>query len=108
MFLIGSVAVFIVSLSIGVSIPIGNWNFSSVGFLIAAGFFNVAAALLVNYGFSKVEAIIANNITALEPIPASLLALLLFSEIPSQKEIFGGLLIITAAILMNNLHKRSS
>lgn len=103
LFLIGSVAVFLVSLMIGESIPTGNWKFSSVGFLMAAGIFNVAAALLVNYGFSKVEAIMASNITALEPIPASLLAMFLFSEMPTQKEIVGGLLIITAAILMNKL-----
>ena len=74
--------------------------------IIGAGTFNVANVFLINYGFEKVDAVLASNILTLESFFAILLGFLFYGEIPLVKELIGGAIIISSVIWMNQLKKR--
>src|SRR5258708_6440344 len=80
-------------------------SWSGIIFLIilVGGFFQVVNLFLTNYGFQKVEAVLASNLLMLETVFGVLLGFLFFREIPTLKELIGGLLIVFRAYQMNKL-----
>lgn len=91
------------SLFLGEGLPINNWSPFLLLVVLGAGIFNLANLLLTNYGFARVKAVLASNILALESIFAVLIGLLIYQEIPTLKEITGGVLILFSVIKMNRL-----
>ncbi len=71
------------------------------------GFFNVLNIYLINYGFSRVRAVVASNVLTLEAIFAVVLATIFYKEFPNLRELIGGLLIIVSVIQMNNLERKT-
>jgi len=95
---IGALMVFLTSLVFGEGLPLTNWSVSLFSVVLLAGLFNVVNLFLTNYGFRKVEAILASNILNLESIFAVGLGLVFFKELPVLKELFGGILIVLSVI----------
>jgi drug/metabolite transporter (DMT)-like permease len=102
-FLVAFLVVFILSILKGDGFPILSWNWGLLLAVIGAGILNVGNVFLTNYGFQKVEAVLASNILTLESFFAVVLGLLFYKEIPSAKELFGGLIITLSVIGMNKL-----
>lgn len=69
---------------------------------------NAVMIFLINYGFERIEAIIATNILNIETVFGLLIAALFYAEIPSAKEAVGGILIVASTIYMNNISTRST
>jgi drug/metabolite transporter (DMT)-like permease len=69
--------------------------------IILAGLNFVLIGFFTNYGFEKVEAIIANNILILDSVFGIILGFLLYQEIPTIRELIGGIIIVISAVLMN-------
>jgi drug/metabolite transporter (DMT)-like permease len=101
MLLLASVFIFIISIFNGDGIPLTNWTSIVVIAIIIGGLVNSGISFLLNYGLHRVDAVLSNNIMALEPIFAVTLGLILFAEVPGIKEIFGGLLIIASVYFMS-------
>lgn len=103
-FFISTCLLCITSFLFGESFPSAN-SFSSVtiAVIILAGLFNVVNLFLTNYGFQKVNAVLASNLLMLEVIFAVGLGFFLYQEIPTIKEFIGGLLIVGSAYQMNKL-----
>ena len=91
------------SLLMGEGLPHSSWDNVTLAAILGAGIFNVLSLLFTNYGFQKVEAVIAGNILTLETIFAVILGLLLYQEIPNVKELIGGLLIVISVYQINKL-----
>lgn len=105
-FFISSVLLFITSLFFGEGLPhLGSFTSFSLFILLLAGLGNVANLFLTNYGFQKVEAVVASNILMLESVFAVIIGFLFFREIPLPKDIFGGILILVSAFLINRVSK---
>jgi drug/metabolite transporter (DMT)-like permease len=102
-FYIATVLLVLTSVIFGEGIPHSSWNSTILLILLGAGAFNVANLFLTNYGFEKVEAVIASNILGLETLFAVVIAIFLFHELPSIKELIGGLLIVFSVYKMNKL-----
>jgi drug/metabolite transporter (DMT)-like permease len=68
-----------------------------------AGTTFISLAFFSSYAFKRVEAIIANNILILESVFALLIGLAVYQEVPTFKEILGGILIVLSAVLMNKV-----
>lgn len=83
--------------------PPSTWSFFLIQVIFFAGLINVAHAYLSNYGFANVDAVPANNILILTAVFATILALFIYGEVPTMKELIGGVLIILSAYQMNRL-----
>lgn len=102
-FLVAFLAVFLVSLIKGDGLPVNGWNWTLLLAVIGAGAFNTMNVFLTNYGFQKVEAVLASNILTLESLFAIILGFVFYQEMPFLKDIFGGAIITYAVIAMNKL-----
>ena len=67
---------------------------------------NVFNTYLTNYGFQKIEAVLASNILTLEALFAVILGFVFYREVPLIKDLFGGVVIISAVIAMNKLEAK--
>lgn len=105
-FFVASIVVLTFSLFRGDGIPSQGWNMSVMVAVLGAGLFNVFNTYLTNYGFQKVEAVLAGNILTLEVLFAVFFGFIFYQEIPLLSEFIGGLIIITSVIGMNNLEKK--
>jgi len=104
MFFISSILLIITSFFFGEKLPsIGSFSPYMILIIVLAGAFNVMNVVLINFGFQKVEAVIAGNILMLEVIFALAIGFLFFDEIPLLKDIAGGVLILFSAYLMNKV-----
>lgn len=83
-----------------------SWNTHYVLILLAAGCCGVANIFLVNYGFEHVSAVIAGNILSLEEVFGSLFGFIIYHEVLTLRDIIGGLIILAAVILTNELNNR--
>jgi drug/metabolite transporter (DMT)-like permease len=101
--LFASLLIFITSIVKGEGLPLSNWGWGVFLALLLGGLLNTAVSFFMNYGFSRINAVLASNILASEPVFATLFAFLVFRELPLPKEILGGILVIASAILMNQL-----
>jgi len=100
---IAFIFIFITSLLMKEGLPINNWNENVLFIVSTAGLANVLMIFFTNYGFEYVKTSIAANILTLEMFFALLIGLLIYQEIPSLKEILGGVLILFSVIQMNKL-----
>ena len=105
-FLVAFIVVFLVSLIKGDGLPTTGWNWQLLLAVIGAGIFNIFNVFLTNYGFQKVEAVLASNILTLESAFAVILGFMFYQEIPATRELIGGLIIILGAIAMNQLEAK--
>lgn len=103
-FFISSILLVLTSLLFGEGFPQPS-NFSNfmIFIITIAAIFNVANLYLTNYGFQKVEAVLASNLLTLEVVFAVAIGVVLFGEYPVSKELIGGLLIIVSAYRMNKI-----
>lgn len=102
-FLVAFLAVFTVSLFKGDGLPVNGWHWGLLLAVIGSGIFNILNVFLTNYGFQKVEAVLASNLLTLEAFFAIILGFLFYQEAPLTKDFFGGLIIIASVIAMNKL-----
>lgn len=105
MFFLSFIMLFTVSLIKGDGLPINNWHSGLLLVVLGAGLFNVINNFLQNYGFQKIEAILAGNILTLQSVFAVLLGFLFYRELPNLKELLGGATIITSVIAMNKVEE---
>ncbi|MDF5724403.1 MAG: DMT family transporter [Rhizonema sp. PD37] len=78
------IQLFIASLATGESIGAIKWSFATIVVVFTAGLFNVLYMLLANYGFQKVDALLANNIVGMQPIFAIVIGYIGFQDIPTM------------------------
>jgi len=97
---------FVTSLVMGDGLPVSGWHIGLVLAVLGAGLFNVINMFLTNYGFQKVEVILASNITNLESVFAIILGFLFYKEVPIAKELLGGIIIIISVIGMNKVEAK--
>jgi drug/metabolite transporter (DMT)-like permease len=103
-FLISSILLFLTSLFFRETLPhLTSFSITTILLIIIAGTFNVANLFLTNYGFEKIEAVLAGNILMLEVVFAVIIGYVFFREIPSLKDVIGGVLIILSAYMINKL-----
>ena len=100
---ISFILIFFVSLVLGQGVPSAGWNWGLFVAVLGAGLFNVINMFLTNYGFQKVEAILASNILTLESVFAIVLGFLFYKEVPIAKELIGGLIISLSVLGMNKV-----
>lgn len=98
--LVATLELLVTSLVVGESMGAVRWSMATVVVLGVAGLFNALFMLLVNYGFHKVDAMVGNNILATQPLVALLLGGLLFGDVPTRRELFGGAMIFISLILI--------
>lgn len=106
-FLVAFIVVFQVSLFKGDGLPLAGWNWTLLLAVIGAGAFNTMNVFLTNYGFQKVEAVLASNILTLESFFAIILGFIFYKEAPLLKDLFGGVVITFAVIAMNKLEQNN-
>ena len=82
-----------------------TWGLGVILVLLIGGLFNSLISYLMNYGMKRVEAVLANNIIALESVFAPLIAFFLLGEVLKPTEIIGGIIIVISAVLMNTTTK---
>ncbi len=99
---IATIVLWALSLLLGerVHIPVSTSVYYA---LLGAGGINVAYQLAANYGFEKIEAVLANNLLTLSPLFSIILGILFYSEAPSVKEWIAGAIIIISAYKMNRI-----
>lgn len=104
-FFISSFLLFITSLLFQEGLPHAS-SFSSfvIPVILCAGLFNVINLFLTNYGFQKLEAVLAGNLLMLEVFFAVLLGFAFYHEIPTVKECLGALFIIVSVYRMNKIN----
>ena len=72
-FLVAFLVVFLVSIFKGDGLPVAGWHWDLLLAVVGAGIFNILNVFLTNYGFQKVEAVLASNILTLEAFFAVIL-----------------------------------
>jgi drug/metabolite transporter (DMT)-like permease len=106
MLLFATLFVFAGSVIKGEGLPTQGWYLGVILALLLGGLLNAGVSFLMNYGFARLDAVLAGNLIALDPVFASLFAFLVFKELPITKEVFGGILIISGAIMMDRLEAK--
>ncbi|MFZ5535250.1 MAG: DMT family transporter [Patescibacteria group bacterium] len=107
-FFVAFLAVFLVSLFKGDGLPLAGWNWGLLFAVIGAGIFNALNVFLTNYGFQKLEAVLAGNILTLEALFAVFLGFIFFGEAPMPRDVLGGAIISFSVIAMNRLESEKS
>lgn len=102
-FFVSAIIIFIASIAYGEGMPVDGWNFGLLLAVIGAGAFNTVNNFLTNYGFQKVKAVLASNILTLESFFAIILGLFVYKEVPTLKELIGGLIITVSVLGMNKV-----
>jgi len=105
-FFLSFLMLFATSLVNGEGLPVSGWHIGLVLAVLGAGLFNVINMFLTNYGFQKVEAILASNILTLESVFAIVLGFLFYQEVPIAKELLGGIIITLSVIGMNKVEAK--
>lgn len=78
-----------------------QWSLLFVIVLVFASIASVASIFFLNYGFEHVSGIIAGNILSLEQVFGPIFGYIFYHELLTSREIFGGIIIVVAMILMN-------
>lgn len=95
--------ILIASLFAKEGLPINNWDSNVFLVILLSGLSSILMVFFTNYGFEHVKTSIASNILTLEMFFAVLIGLIFYWEIPSLKEMLGGILILFSVIQMNKL-----
>jgi drug/metabolite transporter (DMT)-like permease len=88
-------------------IPLNHFKPAFIFVLLAAGVLSVAINFLANYGFERVDAILAGNILSLEEVFGPIFGYIFYRETLKGHEIIGGLIILLSVICMNQLGRRN-
>ena len=104
---IGVLVPLVASIIIGESMPVFNWTWGLFIMVLLAGILGVSNIFLLNYGYNTVKLVLANNLLTLEVVFALLLAFIFYKELPTLKELLGGLLILGSVIQMNRLEENT-
>ncbi len=107
-FVFAALVVFLVSVFKGEDLPLIGWSWQLLIGIFGAGLFNVFNIYLTNYGFQKVEAVLASNVLTLESFFAVILGFIFYNEIPLVKDLLGGVVILAAVIAMNKVEEKQS
>jgi drug/metabolite transporter (DMT)-like permease len=91
----------IASIIFGEGLPLDGWNYWILLIVLFGGLLNASLSYLMNYGFHRVDAVMASNIISADVVAATFFAFLVFKEIPNMNELLGGILIIVSAILLH-------
>lgn len=94
-----------ISFLAGVSFQTAGFSIGIVIMLVLSGVLLSGLTFFLNYGFARVDAVLSGNILSLAAIVATLLALLIYKEVPTVRELFGGFLIIASTILLHQYEK---
>jgi len=105
-FLVAFLAVFIVSIIKGDGLPLTGWHWGLLLAVVGAGIFNIMNVFLTNYGFQKVEAVLASNLLTLESVFAVVFGFVFYKEVPYVKELLGGVVIVLSVIGMNKIEAK--
>ena len=105
-FLVAFLAVFVVSVIKGDGLPLTGWHWGLLLAVVGAGIFNIMNVFLTNYGFQKIEAVLASNLLTLESVFAVFFGFLFYKETPFVKELLGGVVIVLSVIGMNKLEAK--
>jgi drug/metabolite transporter (DMT)-like permease len=106
-FFISTILLLVTSFFFGESVPNPMaWTPILITAIIFAGLFNVANLFLTNYGFQKVEAVLASNLLTLETVFAIMLGFMFYQEVPSLKEFIGGVIIVYSVWQMNKITEK--
>lgn len=108
MFSIATITTFLLSLALGEPLPNYISDISTFGAITTIGIMNTIALLFTNYGYKHLEAITAGTISYVDTVFGVIISILLYREIPSLKEAFGGLLIVASALFIHRLSNRQS
>lgn len=103
---IGAVLLAGISFGRGEPLPHINFEWLLLISLFFTGIFNVLNIYLINYGFKNVPVVLASNILTLESVFALILAFIFYRELPSLKELAGGVLILSSVIAMNHTESK--
>lgn len=103
MFAIAAITTLSLSLLLGEPIPTTLDTVSIVVPVIAIGIMNTFALLFTNYGYKHLEVITAGTISYVDTVFGVIISILLYQEIPTLKEAFGGLLIVASALFIHRI-----
>lgn len=103
MLFISMLIMFCMSGILGEDITSIDWNMNLLIVIFLAGLFNGIFIFMANYGFSKVNSILANNILAAQSVFGVIIGYILYNESVTIKEVIGGLLIIISIVLFNKI-----
>ena len=84
-----------------------HWTNHFTLVLLGASVLGVAINFLSSYGFEHVAAILASSLLDLELVMGALFGYLFYHEALTKRELIGGLIILTAAVSMSQLSRRS-
>ena len=101
MHLFGTVFLFGLSLLAGESFSSISWTARIILFTILGGALNVGILFTTNFGFSHLDAVSAGNLQLIAVVFGVVLGTILYAEVPTLREIAGGVLIVVSVITMN-------
>jgi drug/metabolite transporter (DMT)-like permease len=90
----------------GEGLPVNGWTSEIMFTLFAAGVMIAAVSLTMNYGFVRVDAVLAGNLLSISPFIAILLAYFFYAEVPTGREFIGGILIIISALMLHRIESK--
>lgn len=93
----------IASFTVKENLPIYNWNWAIFFMIVLTGLANIGMIFFTNYGFEHVENSLASNILTLEMVFAVIIGFVIYKEIPTIKDLLGGILILFSVIQMNKI-----
>ena len=102
MLFFGVIMLILYSLFISEGIPSAIFNWYWSGIILLGGLLSYLILFFTNYGFAKVEAVLAGNISALEIVFGVIFGLILYRELPSIIELTGGLLVVISIVGLSN------
>jgi len=85
-----------------------DWSIKYTILLVAAGMLSAVMIFLVSYGFEHVSAVVASTILDLEQIFGVIFGYVFYRETLSSREVIGGLVILVAVVLMNQVNNRET
>ncbi len=105
-FFISSILLFVTSLLFQEGLPsISSYTNFMILIIVIAALFNVANLFFTNYGFQKLQAVLAGNLLMLEVLFALLIGMAFYGEFPTLIEFLGGVLIVFSAYRMNKINE---
>lgn len=85
-----------------------HWSPTFIVILLVAGFSSVVSIFLQNYGFEHVDGVIAGSILNLEQVFGPIFGFMFYHEKLNLHEFAGGLIILLAALAMNQLSRKQT
>lgn len=106
MFIVAAATTFLISRLLGEPTPIITGNISTIVAIAAIGVMNTFALLFTNYGYKHLEVITAGTISYVDTVFGIIISILLYKEVPTLKEAFGGFLIVASALFIHRIANR--